>query len=176
MISFLSPQRNSQNSANVFASASVVVAFFAFQQASSLSAVLPLQSVKFYSLGCGFVAAFLSFGICSRDAEQCGYLSFTHTAPLSEIGGLEVQLSPKTRTIRDVAVRAEACARSASQSAFFWSLGLKFFYLCVCIGGWIAGAIPCLVLTCIVILVMFFLDRSITLGLTYTEGQAKIRA
>lgn len=65
--------RNSQNAAGIFASASVVVAFFAFQQAQNLAGgTQQLQSAKFYVLGSVFVAAFLCFGLSVRENDQCG--------------------------------------------------------------------------------------------------------
>jgi len=62
--------RNTQNAAGVFASASVIVAFFAFQQGASLSGEgSTLQGFKFYCLGATLVGAFFVFGLCIREAE-----------------------------------------------------------------------------------------------------------
>jgi uncharacterized membrane protein len=178
--------RNSQNSvcfccgsvslsltrtkANIFASASVIVAFFAFQQGSNLSVVAPFQSTKFYVLGCAFVAAFLCFGMSVRDAEQCGYLSFMDsTQSRASIAsqwadsGASVDHDDGKWRLRDLEIRSQACARAAAHCGFFWSMGLKFFYFCVCIGSWIASPVSCLVITLVMIVVMLFFDRSLTL-------------
>ena len=69
--------RNTQNASSMFASACVLVAFFCFQQAQSLSnAGQTLTAIKFYVLGCDFCAAFIMFGLAIREADSCGYLAF----------------------------------------------------------------------------------------------------
>src|SRR3990167_5863002 len=70
--------RNTQNAAGVFASAAVIIAFFAFQQGSSLTnSASSLQGVKFYCLGGTLVGAFFVFGICIREAEAIGFLGYS---------------------------------------------------------------------------------------------------
>ena len=42
----------------------------------------------------------------------------------------------------------------------FVSLGIRCFYFSFCVGGWIANPYACLGITILMILVMFFLDKS----------------
>ncbi len=162
--------RNSQNAAAVFASAAVLVAFFAFQQGSTLvAAQSTLQGVKFYVLGATLVCAFFVFGISIREAEAVGYLCYAKNSP-REWDSIEVPLVPRVSdsapalrremTIANSATRKALAAAAAAQSALFWALGLRFFYLAICIGGWIASPIACLCVTLVMLLCVFALDRN----------------
>jgi uncharacterized membrane protein len=157
----------------VFASAAVIVAFFAFQQGATLStAGQTLQGVKFYVLGATLVSAFVVFGISIREAEQCGYLSYARSMP-KEWDDIEVPVVPRSADsspairremiIANMETRQKLTANAAAQSLFYWALGLRFFYLAICIGGWIASPIACLVIAVLMIVLMFFWDRSTSL-------------
>lgn len=83
-------------------------------------------------------------------------------------------------TIANLPLRQEAAGRSASQAILFWFLGpynvrglvcfhlfslqpgLRFFYLSIMIGGWIASPIACLVITVVMLVIQYFLDRSVS--------------
>ena len=162
--------RNSQNASSVFCSASVIVAFFAFQQAVNLNSIgLSYQANKFYVLGASLVCAFLVFGISIRDAETCGYLCFNKTDE-KEFNDVEIPLvargqdaDPHLRrqmTIANIETRAMIAAKSAATSIFFFSMGLRLFYFAFCVGGWIASPIACLVIAVCMVFMMLVLDRT----------------
>lgn len=164
--------RNTQNAANVFASAAVIVAFFAFQQAANLSTSgQTLQAVKFYVLGATFVAGFLMFGISLRESEHCGYLSYA-SQDAGEWNDIEIPLVARTKesdaairremTIANPKTRQKVAGEAAAHAVFYWAMGLRMFYLAVCIGGWVASPIACLVITVVMVVVMYFLDRSVS--------------
>jgi uncharacterized membrane protein len=164
--------RNSQLASGVFASAAVIVAFFALQQGATLaSSGQSFQGVKFYCLGATLVAAFIVFGISIRESEQCGYLSFAKALP-KEWNEIEVPLVPRSMesnaalrremTIANPEARGLLAGSAVAHSVFYWALGLRFFYLGVCIGGWIASPIACLIVTVLMVSVMYFWDRSVS--------------
>jgi len=155
--------RNTQNSAGVFASVAVVVAFFAFQQGATLStAGSTLQASKFYCLGITFAAAFLAFGICIRDADTVEFLSYSQAAKSSQPDNVDPLLVPRSQASSspDMETRKAIAATAAARSVFYWSLGLRFFYLAICIGGWIASPVAALAVTLVMVLMMYYLDRS----------------
>jgi uncharacterized membrane protein len=163
---------NSQLASGVFASAAVIVAFFAFQQGATLaSSGQSFQGVKFYCLGATLVAAFIVFGISIRESEQCGYLSFAKALP-KEWNEIEVPLVPRSMesnaalrremTIANPEARGLLAGSAVAHSVFYWALGLRFFYPGVCIGGWIASPIACLIVTMLMVSVMYFWDRSVS--------------
>ncbi len=162
--------RNTMSATAVFASAAIIVAFFAFQQGgASTASGLALQGVKFYCLGATLVAAFLVFGISVREAEHCGFLAYSDSAP-DEWDSIEVPVVPRNQEsnadlrvqmrVANKEVRAVLAGTAAALSAFYWSMGLRFFYLAICIGGWVASPIACLVITTVVVVVMWFWDRT----------------
>ncbi len=162
--------RNTMTATGVFASAAIIVSFFAFQQGStSTSNGLVLQGVKFYCLGATLVAAFLVFGISVREAENCGFLAFAESLP-TEWNEIEVPLVPRSQesnanmrremTVANTDIRASLAGNSAALSAFYWAMGLRFFYLAICIGGWVASPIACLVITVAMLVLMWFWDRT----------------
>jgi uncharacterized membrane protein len=164
--------RNSQLASGVFASAAVIVAFFAFQQGATLAGSgHSFQGIKFYCLGATLVAAFIVFGISIRESEQCGYLSFAKALP-KEWNEIEVPLVPRSMesnaalrremTIANPEARGLLAGSAVAHSVFYWALGLRFFYLGVCIGGWIASPIACLIVTVVMVSVMYFWDRSVS--------------
>jgi uncharacterized membrane protein len=163
--------RNTQNAAGVFASASVIVAFFAFQEGSTLSnSNQTFQGIKFFMLGATLVGAFFVFGISIREAEAVGYLSYSK--PTKEWDDIEVPLvhrsmdsSPSLRRemiIANMETRKGVAGTAAVHSIFYWGLGLRFFYLGICIGGWIASPIACIIVTFLMVVAMYFLDRSVS--------------
>lgn len=78
--------------AGVFASAAVIIAFFAFQQGESLANTgSTLLGIKFYVLGCALVGGFLMFGVCIREAEQLAYFTY-EKGPENEWDDIEVPL------------------------------------------------------------------------------------
>ncbi len=62
-------------------------------------------------------------------------------------------------TVANTETRATLAGTSAAHSAFYWSMGLRFFYLAVCIGGWIASPVACLVVTAGMVGLMWYWDR-----------------
>jgi uncharacterized membrane protein len=167
--------RNSQMASGVFASAAVIAAFFAFQQGANLATSgQSFQGIKFYCLGAILVAAFLVFGISIRESEQCGYLSFAQPLP-KEWNEIEVPIVPRSTdsnaalrremTIANLETRGLLAGSAVALSVFYWALGLRFFYIGVCIGGWIASPIACVIVTVIMVCIMYLWDRSVSSGM-----------
>jgi uncharacterized membrane protein len=156
----------------VFASAAVIVAFFAFQQGATLAGSgHSFQGIKFYCLGATLVAAFIVFGISIRESEQCGYLSFAKSCP-NQWNEIELPLVVRSvesnaalrreMEIANLETRGQLAGSAVAHAVFYWALGLRFFYFGVCIGGWIASPIVCILVVVMMVSVMFCWDRLVS--------------
>lgn len=74
-------------------------------------------------------------------------------------------------TISNLRNREQIAAEHSARQAFFWNLGLRCFYFSFCVGGWIANPYACLALTLLIVVVMFFLDRSTNEPILVVEGK-----
>ncbi|KAG5229874.1 hypothetical protein OIU76_021766 [Salix suchowensis] len=102
-----------------------------------------MQSIKYFSILLCFLVAFLCFVQSIRYYAHC---SFLVTVPISK---------GKKDSI-------EYASRNLNRGSFFWSLGLRAFYLSFPLFLWIFGPIPMFACCCIMSFLLYFLDTTTT--------------
>ncbi|XP_043699165.1 uncharacterized protein LOC122649962 isoform X2 [Telopea speciosissima] len=104
-----------------------------------------VSSIKYFSILLCFLVAFL----CNvQSIRYYAHVSFLVTLP----------------TLKDKKDSVAYVARSLNRGSFFWSLGLRAFYLSFPLFLWIFGPIPMFVCCCLMSFILYFLD--ITTGMT----------
>ncbi|CAL9160732.1 unnamed protein product, partial [Musa hybrid cultivar] len=100
-----------------------------------------VHSVKYLAISLCFVVAFL----CNvQSIRYYAHVSFLVSQPLAAEG----------------AISLEYVARSLNQGSFFWSLGLRAFYVSFTLFLWIFGPIPMLASSVVMCCLLFFLDTT----------------
>ncbi|KAK6921255.1 Protein of unknown function DUF599 [Dillenia turbinata] len=100
-----------------------------------------LSSIKYFSILLCFLVAFL----CNvQSIRYYAHVSFLSTLPTSQ-GRREC---------------IEYVVRNLNRGSFFWSLGLRAFYLSFPLFLWIFGPIPMFVCCCVMTLMLYFLDTT----------------
>lgn len=100
-----------------------------------------MSSIKYFALILCFLVAFL----CNvQSIRYYAHVSFLATLPTSQ-GKKEAM---------------EYAARSLNRGSFFWSLGLRAFYLSFPLFLWIFGPIPMFGCSCLMSIVLYFLDTT----------------
>ncbi|XP_074271642.1 uncharacterized protein LOC141595573 [Silene latifolia] len=100
-----------------------------------------VASVKYFTLIFCFLVAFL----CNVESlRYYGHVSFLATLATSQ-GNTEAM---------------EYAARSLNKASMFWSFGLRAFYLSFVLFLWVFGPIPMLVSSCVMSIVLYFLDTT----------------
>ncbi|XP_021727421.1 uncharacterized protein LOC110694544 [Chenopodium quinoa] len=100
-----------------------------------------VSAVKYFALIICFLVAFL----CNvQSLRYYAHVSFLATLPTSQ-GKREAM---------------EYAARSLNRGSFFWTLGLRAFYLSFPLFLWIFGPIPMFGCCCLITLVLYFLDTT----------------
>ncbi|KAL8056708.1 hypothetical protein ABFX02_04G136600 [Erythranthe guttata] len=100
-----------------------------------------VSSVKFFAILVCFLVAFL----CNlQSIRYYAHASFLLTVPI----------------YRDRKEAIEYAATNLNRGGFFWSLGLRAFYLSFPLFLWVFGAIPMFLCCCVMSIVLYFLDTS----------------
>ncbi|XP_019153694.1 PREDICTED: uncharacterized protein LOC109150238 [Ipomoea nil] len=100
-----------------------------------------LSSVKFFTILLCFLVAFL----CNvQSIRYYAHVSFLATVP----------------TFKDSTDSIEYVVRNLNRGSYFWSLGLRAFYLSFPLFLWVFGPIPMFVCCCVLSLVLYFLDTT----------------
>uniref|UniRef100_A0A2P2QQV0 Uncharacterized protein MANES_01G015700 n=1 Tax=Rhizophora mucronata TaxID=61149 RepID=A0A2P2QQV0_RHIMU len=100
-----------------------------------------IVSIKYFSILLCFLVAFL----CNvQSIRYYAHLSFLATVPWSK-GNKD---------------RIEYVARNLNRGSFFWSLGLRAFYLSFPLFLWSFGPIPMFVCCCLMSTILYFLDTT----------------
>ncbi|KAL8488064.1 hypothetical protein ACS0TY_024372 [Phlomoides rotata] len=100
-----------------------------------------MSSVKFFAILLCFLVAFL----CNvQSIRYYAHVSFLVTVP----------------TYRDKKNVIEYVATNLNRGSFFWSLGLRAFYLSFPLFLWVFGPIPMFVCCCIMSFILYFLDTT----------------
>ncbi|KAL3512212.1 hypothetical protein ACH5RR_024929 [Cinchona calisaya] len=99
------------------------------------------SSIKFFSILLCFLVAFLCH---VQSIRYYAHVSFLATVP----------------TFKDRNDCIEYVARNLNRGCFFWSLGLRAFYLSFPLFLWIFGPIPMFVCCCMMSVVLYFLDTT----------------
>lgn len=100
-----------------------------------------LSSIKYFAILLCFLVAFL---LNVQSIRYYAHVSFLATAP----------------TWKGQKDYIEYVARNLNRGSYFWSLGLRAFYLSFPLFLWIFGPIPMFVCCCIMSCVLYFLDTS----------------
>lgn len=100
-----------------------------------------LSSIKYFTILLCFLVAFL-----------CNVQSIRYYAHVSFLVTL-----PTSKGSRD---SIEYVARNLNRGSFFWSLGLRAFYLSFPLFLWIFGPIPMFVCCCAMSFILYFLDTT----------------
>ncbi|KNA19091.1 hypothetical protein SOVF_064800 isoform B [Spinacia oleracea] len=100
-----------------------------------------ISAVKYFALILCFLVAFLC------NVQSIRY--YTHVSFLATL--------PTSRCKREA---MEYAARSLNRGSFFWSLGLRAFYLSFPLYLWIFGPIPMFGCCCLISFVLYFLDTT----------------
>lgn len=100
-----------------------------------------VHSVKYFAISLCFVVAFL----CNvQSIRYYAHVSFLVSQPMTAEG----------------AISPEYVARSLNRGSFFWSLGLRAFYVSFTLFLWIFGPIPMLASSVVMCCLLFFLDTT----------------
>ncbi|XP_021292457.1 uncharacterized protein LOC110422768 isoform X1 [Herrania umbratica] len=100
-----------------------------------------LSSIKYFSILLCFLVAFL----CNvQSIRYYAHVSFLATLPSS----------------RDNMETVEYVARNLNRGSYFWSLGLRAFYLAFPLLLWIFGPIPMFLCCCVMSFLLYFLDTT----------------
>ncbi|RRT72155.1 hypothetical protein B296_00000569 [Ensete ventricosum] len=100
-----------------------------------------VHSVKYFAISLCFVLAFL----CNvQSIRYYAHVSFLVSQPMAAEG----------------AISPEYVARSLNRGSFFWSLGLRAFYVSFTLFLWIFGPIPMLASSVVMCCLLFFLDTT----------------
>ncbi|KAI3451393.1 hypothetical protein Pfo_008058 [Paulownia fortunei] len=100
-----------------------------------------VSSVKFFAILLCFLVAFLCNLQCIR---YYAHSSFLVTVP----------------TFRDRKDAIEYVATNLNRGGFFWSLGVRAFYLSFPLFLWVFGPIPMFVCCCVMSFILYFLDTT----------------
>lgn len=155
--------RNHITAASILASAAVVIAFFSFEKALSVDAN-QLEAVKFYVLGADLMACFLCMGLSVREASLAGFVAYSRPNP-ERLGKQDVKMHNFARESRlarleTPQLRRKVLTKTTRGMVMFWTMGIRLYYVAICLAGWLISPIVCIVIVCIVILIVAFLDRS----------------
>ncbi|XP_009395548.2 uncharacterized protein LOC103980773 [Musa acuminata AAA Group] len=121
---------------SVYVSATTTSSSLVFGNKSSV-----VHSVKYLAISLCFVVAFL----CNvQSIRYYAHVSFLVSQPLAAEG----------------AISLEYVARSLNRGSFFWSLGLRAFYVSFTLFLWIFGPIPMLASSVVMCCLLFFLDTT----------------
>jgi uncharacterized membrane protein len=108
---------------------------------TSSSSETTFSSVKYFSILLCFLVAFL----CNvQSIRYFAHISFMVTAP----------------TLKDKKESIEYVARNLNRGSFFWSLGLRAYYVSFPLFLWIFGPIHMFVCCCIMSFILYFLDTT----------------
>lgn len=100
-----------------------------------------ISSIKYFSILLCFLVAFL----CNvQSIRYYAHVSFLATIPTS----------------KDNRETIEYVARNLNRGSFFWSLGLRAFYLSFPLFLWTFGPIPMLICCCIMSFILYYLDTT----------------
>ncbi|XP_072956569.1 uncharacterized protein [Typha angustifolia] len=126
----------------VFVGATSASASSPFSSSSSLvygNKTTIVASVKFFAISLCFILAF----VCNvQSIRHYAHVSFLLCIPAS------------------AAVSTSYVARSLNRGSFFWSLGLRAFYLSFTLFLWIFGPIPMLVFSLVMCCLLYLLDTT----------------
>lgn len=100
-----------------------------------------LSSIKYVTILLCFLVAFI---LNVQSIRYYAHVSFLATVP----------------TLKSQKDYMEYVVRNLNRGSFFWSLGLRAFYLSFPLFLWIFGPIPMFVCCCIMSCVLYFLDTS----------------
>ncbi|KAL2478923.1 hypothetical protein Fot_47937 [Forsythia ovata] len=100
-----------------------------------------MSSVKFFAILLCFLVAFL-FNV--QSIRYYAHVSFLATVP----------------TFKDRTDAIEYVVMNLNRGGFFWSLGLRAFYLSFPLFLWVFGPIPMFVCCCIMSFILYFLDTT----------------
>lgn len=100
-----------------------------------------ISSIKYFSILLCFLLAFL-FNV--QSIRYYAHVSFLATVP----------------TWKDNKESIEYVARNLNRGSFFWSLGLRAFYVSFPLFLWIFGPIPMFICCCIMSCILYFLDTT----------------
>jgi uncharacterized membrane protein len=126
-------------------------------------------------LGAVLMLAFFSFAISIREANLAGFL--VHAGDHASQCDLEVETHLDKASInelndqlsvRNINSRILLMSRATTSSIILWSYGIRFYYLAVCVTGWLINPIVCIVLTFLVLLINVYLERTHSL---YHRGE-----
>ncbi|KAL8474759.1 hypothetical protein ACS0TY_031264 [Phlomoides rotata] len=98
-----------------------------------------MPSIKFFAILICFLVAFL----CNMQSIRY----YAHTSFLVSV--------PSFRGRKDA---IEYVATNLNRGGFFWSLGLRAFYLSFPLFVWVFGPIPMFVCCCVMVFILYFLD------------------
>lgn len=102
---------------------------------------IPLSSIKYFCILLCFLVGFL----CNvQSTRYFAHASFLATRP----------------TGKDKTDYIEYVSTTGNRGSYFWSLGLRAFYLSIPLLLWIFGAIPMFVCCCIMTNALYFLDTT----------------
>jgi uncharacterized membrane protein len=100
-----------------------------------------ISSIKYFSILLCFLLAFL-FNV--QSIRYYAHVSFLATVP----------------TWKDNKESIEYVARNLNRGSFFWSLGLRAFYVSFPLFLWIFGPIPMFICCCMMSCILYFLDTT----------------
>ncbi|KAL0906766.1 hypothetical protein M5K25_025286 [Dendrobium thyrsiflorum] len=103
------------------------------------------SSVKLFAISLCFILAFLCHIQAIRYYAHVSFLVTTPPAVIDSTGGL---------------VSVKYVARSLNRGSFFWSLGLRAFYVSFTLFLWIFGPLPMFISSIVMCSLLYFLDTT----------------
>ncbi|WOL17554.1 hypothetical protein Cni_G26347 [Canna indica] len=132
----------------VFVSASTTSSVFVYGNTSSVA-----YSIKYFAISLCFLLAFL----CNvQSIRYYAHVSFLVTHPTST----SIVVVNDSSSVSEAHVTVEYVARSLNRGSYFWSLGLRAFYISFTLFLWIFGPIPMLASSVVMCCILFFLDTT----------------
>ncbi|XP_073108685.1 uncharacterized protein [Elaeis guineensis] len=105
----------------------------------------PISSVKFFAISLCFILAFL----CNvQSIRYYAHVSFLLVVPAAAAAS------------RDGGISVAYVSRSLNKGSFFWSLGLRAFYVSFTLFLWIFGSVPMLAGSVVMCCLLYFLDTT----------------
>uniref|UniRef100_A0A6J0PJJ9 Uncharacterized protein LOC109505909 n=1 Tax=Elaeis guineensis var. tenera TaxID=51953 RepID=A0A6J0PJJ9_ELAGV len=105
----------------------------------------PISSVKFFAISLCFILAFL----CNvQSIRYYAHVSFLLVVPAAAAAS------------RDGGISVAYVSRSLNKGSFFWSLGLRAFYVSFTLFLWIFGPVPMLAGSVVMCCLLYFLDTT----------------
>jgi uncharacterized membrane protein len=159
--------RNGIMSSSFFASTSMIIAIFAATTAKTIDNKTTLLQIQIFSLALVMGWTFLHWLIAIK--------GFTHLTFLfgiskwADTGDEDAQKRKFDKRIR----QGEMIIKSATTHYF---IGIRGFFLSLCLGAWIFNPIACLVVTFFVVIFMYcsdhsFIDHHYSHGKNQSDGQ-----